>query len=129
MFYGRTMAPYIESMFREFDHDIFDFHWVYPDAIGGLQWARKLRKKTVVTVRGNEAIYYFDKTIVRRIVQKRLTEFDHVIAVSNDLKNKILSDYSIEQSRVSVIPNGIDTVKILSHEQERGSREMLSRRQ
>ncbi len=110
-FYGRSIASYIEGMFEHFDYDLLDFHWVYPDAIGGLQWARKLGKKTVVTVRGNEAIYYFGKTLMRRIIQKRLSEFDHVIAVSSDLKNKILSEYGVEESRISVVPNGIDTSK------------------
>lgn len=111
MFYGKSLAPYMDNMASQADFDIFDFHWVFPDAIGGLLWARKLGKKTVVTVRGNEAIYYFDRNRIRKVVQKRLSEFDHVIAVSNDLKNKILSEFGVDRSRVTVIPNGVDTEK------------------
>jgi len=110
-FYGNSLEPFIENLFDQIKFDIIDFHWVYPDGIGGLQWARKFGKKTVVTVRGNEAIHFFDKTIIRNMVRKRLSEFDHVIAVSNDLKDKLLRYYGIEQTRVSVIPNGIDKIK------------------
>jgi len=117
-FYSRSLAPYIEELAESCDCDLFDFHWVYPDAIGGLDWARKLGKKTVVTVRGNEAIYYFDRNLVRKVVQRRLKEFDHVIAVSNDLKEKILADFGVERRRVTVIPNGVDTAKF--HPMDRG---------
>ena len=111
IFFAKSMAFYMENIFSQTSFDILDFNWVYPDAIGGLQWARDFGKKTVVTVRGNEAIYYFDKGPVRKIVQQRLKEFDHVIAVSNDLKDKILTDFGVEESRISVIPNGIDSAK------------------
>ncbi|MCM0083372.1 glycosyltransferase [Geomonas sp. Red32] len=110
-FYGYSMASYIERLTRSHDFDIFDFHWVYPDGIGGLAWARRLGKKTVVTVRGNEAIYFFDDCPMRRIVQKHLKEFDHVISVSNDLKNKVVDEYGVDPSRVTVISNGIDCGK------------------
>jgi glycosyltransferase involved in cell wall biosynthesis len=111
MFYGRSLESYMEKMASRENFDIFDFHWVFPDAIGGLLWARKLGKKTVVTVRGNEAIYYFERNRIRKVVQKRLAEFDHVIAVSNDLKSKIVSEFGVHSSRISVIPNGVDTEK------------------
>ena len=111
MFYAKSMASYMEEMFSQARFDILDFHWVYPDAIGGLQWANGFRKKTVVTVRGNEAIYYFNKGPVRKIVQQRLKEFDHVIAVSKDLKDKILAEFGVDKSRISVIANGIDPAK------------------
>lgn len=111
IFYGKSLESYIENLFDNGKFDILDFHWVYPDGIGGLQWAHKFAKKTIVTVRGNEAIYYFDKTIIRKIIQKKLADFDHVIVVSNDLKNKVLQCYGVEQKRVSVIPNGIDRTK------------------
>ncbi len=109
MFYGASLAPFMKSIAGRTNFDILDFHWVYPDAIGGLQWARKLGKKTVVTVRGNEAIYYFEKSPIRNMLQQRLREFDHVISVSGDLKRKIVSEFGVEESRVSVISNGIDT--------------------
>ncbi len=111
MFYATSMASFMEKMISEHQYDLLDFHWVYPDAIGGLNWARRFGKKAVVTVRGNEAIYYYEKTLLREVVRKRLSEFDHVVVVSNDLKNKILSEYNIESSRVTVIANGIDREK------------------
>lgn len=111
MFFGASLAHFIKNIASHNTFDILDFHWVYPDAIGGLQWARKLGKKTVITVRGNEAIYYFEKSPIRKLVQQRLCEFDHVISVSRDLKKKIVAEYGVEESRVSVISNGIDTDK------------------
>lgn len=118
-FFKSLDAKFFESSFTRFleenpacsKSDIFDFHWTYPDAIGGLESARKFGKKTVVTVRGNEALYYFDKSKMRKVLQQRLSEFDHVIAVSSDLQRKIMSEYNVQPSKISVIPNGIDSGK------------------
>jgi glycosyltransferase involved in cell wall biosynthesis len=105
------MATYMENIITRHNSDIIDFHWVFPDGIGGLEWARKLGKKTVVTVRGNEAIHFFERDEVRKIIQRKLSYFDHVVTVSTDLKTKILADYSVDPSKVTVISNGIDSEK------------------
>lgn len=110
-FYAASLSSFMEKLLRADDYDLLDFHWVYPDGIGGLDWARTLHKKTVATVRGNEAIFYFNHGPLRKIVQKRLAEFDHVIAVSNDLRDKIVREYGVPFARSSVIQNGVDTAK------------------
>jgi len=118
LFYSKSMFSFMERMTLDHEYELMDFHWVYPDAIAGLDWARKLGKKTVVTVRGNEAIYYYEKGLLRRTVQKKLNEFDHLITVSNDLKHKIVSEYNVDASKISVVSNGIDVGKFFYIEQE-----------
>lgn len=118
MFFERSLTAFLEKNPAYLNYDIFDFHWTYPDAIGGLESARKFGKKAVVTVRGNEALYFFDTSKMRKVLQEKLCEFDHVIAVSSDLQHKIVTEYNVPPSKVSVIANGIDCRKF--HVMDRG---------
>jgi len=110
-FYSLSLRHFAEDFIRVNKIDILDFHWVYPDGIAGIDWARKSGKKIIVTVRGNEAIHYYEKTRVREIIKEQLSSFHHIITVSNDLKNKVINSYSVQPDKVTVIPNGIDSTK------------------
>ena len=91
--------------------EILDFHWVYPDAFAGLMLARRYRKKIVVTVRGNESICYYEKSLRKKKLINTLQYVDHVIAVSNDMKAKVVNEYGVCHKNVTVIPNGIQPQK------------------
>lgn len=109
--YRASMHRYFSEVIRTINPDILDFHWTYPDSYAGLRWARQFRKKLIVTVRGNEAIYYFDRSRVRKTVEHILSHADHVIAVSADLQRKLVSEYGVLPENVTVISNGIDASK------------------
>lgn len=109
LFYSASMNKYIGRMLKNGEEDILDIHWVYPDGIAALAWTKKYKKKSIVTVRGNEAIHYYQDTIVRKIIVDKLNCFDHVISVSNDLKNKMIEQYNVKHDKITVIPNGVDS--------------------
>ncbi len=109
--YYCALHPFISQMIKNYNFEILDFHWVYPDAFAGLRWAREFGKKIVVTIRGNESICYFEKSLRKRMVIKTLKAVDHIIAVSNDMKEKVVQEYGVERKKVTVIPNGIDPKK------------------
>ncbi len=84
-------------------------HWTYPDAFAGLVWGRILKKKIVLVVHGNESIQYYDPPSLKKILIKlTLANVDHIIAVSNDLKRKIVTTHNVPESRITVLPNGVD---------------------
>ena len=91
--------------------DLLDFHWVYPDAFAGLKWAKRFNKKIVITIRGNESICYFEKSLRKKMLINTLKSVDHVIAVSTDMKDKVVNEYGIDEAKVTVISNGIDNQK------------------
>ncbi|MBD3287789.1 glycosyltransferase [candidate division KSB1 bacterium] len=111
LFYQKSLNQFMQKYLNEKPVDLFDFHWTYPDAIAGLEWAERFNKKIFVTIRGNEAIYYFQNCKQRKILKKRLKEFDHIITVSNDLKTKIVDEYNVQPVKITVIGNGIDSDK------------------
>ena len=109
--YYQSTNPFFSSMIQNWNVDLLDFHWVYPDAFAGLRWAKKYNKKIVVTIRGNESICYFEKSLRKRLLIHTLRLVDHIIAVSSDMKDKVVDEYSVEHDKVTVIPNGIDPYK------------------
>ncbi len=109
--YYKSINKFFIKMFRKGDYDLLDFHWVYPDGYAGLKWARFFGKKIVVTIRGNESICYFENSIRKRILINTLRSVDHIIAVSTDMKNKVVNEYGVDNRNVTIIPNGVDTQK------------------
>lgn len=110
MFYYLQVKKNIESCLQ--DVDIINVEWVYPDCYVAVKIASRHGKKVVVTVHGNEAIGYLESAPVRQIHARTLRLADHVIAVSRELKHKLVDAYGIEASRITVVPNGVDVNKI-----------------
>ncbi|CAN2045899.1 teichuronic acid biosynthesis glycosyltransferase TuaC [Candidatus Magnetomoraceae bacterium gMMP-13] len=92
--------------------DIIVAHWTFPDAFAGVVWSRLKKKKIILVVHGNESIHYFDPLSLRkRIIRKTVENVDHIIAVSTDLKEKILRTHKVDANRITVLPNGVDYKK------------------
>ena len=104
---NKFICSYIENELI----DLIDVHWLYPDAYAAIKWAKKFKKKIIITVRGHESIYYYSNSMVKKFIPEILTSSDHIISVSSDLKNKIINQYKIHAEKISVISNGIDTEK------------------
>jgi len=47
--------------------------------------------------------------VLRKIETKLLKRATHLIAVSNAIKKELISKYTIDESRITIIPNGVDT--------------------
>jgi len=112
-FYEMSLRPFVKNIFEETDAQLLDVHWVYPDGFAALEWARKFNKKVVVTVRGNEALHYYQETAIRKMIVKKMHLFDHVISVSDDLKFKLINEYNVSPDKITVIHNGVDKTKFV----------------
>ncbi|MCK5097004.1 MAG: glycosyltransferase [Desulfobacteraceae bacterium] len=110
-FYFQSTNLFFSSMIEFEKFDLMDFHWIYPDAFAGVKWAKKFNKKIVVTIRGNESICYYENSFRKKMLINTLKAVDHIIAVSNDMKKKVVDEYGIEKKKVTVVPNGIETKK------------------
>jgi glycosyltransferase involved in cell wall biosynthesis len=119
LLYYISLNRFFVDILQKGNHDILDFHWVYPDAYAGLRWARLYKKKIVVTIRGNESICYSEKSLRKRILIDTLRSVDHIIAVSNDMKNKVVNEYGVDGKKVTVIPNGIDNHKFSAYDKQK----------
>ncbi len=54
--------------------------------------------------------------LLRRIENKLMKQADHLIAVSKPIKQEIVENYPIEESKITVVPNGVDTTKYTKDE-------------
>ena len=109
--YYRSLNVFFESHPKVRQADIMHFHWGYPDALAGIRWAKRFNKRTVLTVHGNESICFFESSLRKNMMLKHLKEIDHIIAVSGDLRDKIIGNYGVLPENISVIANGIDKEK------------------
>ena len=109
--YYKSMNSFFLNMIMSDSTDLLDFHWIYPDAYAGLKWAKLLNKKIVMTIRGNESICYFEKSLRKKMLIQTLKSADHIISVSSDMKQKVVGEYGVDGNKVTVISNGIDSGK------------------
>ena len=92
-------------------YDIAHIEWIYPDAYAFLHYARMLKIRTVGVVHGNEAIGYFESKSHRPHYKKALKRLERIIAVSADMKRKMIAEYEVEPEKIVVIHNGADLTK------------------
>lgn len=95
--------PYIFRIYRQVNFDILRVHSPYFTGIGALIFKLFHRKVPVV------ATYHLQEEglpfhLINKLV---VSKFDSVIAVSNFVKNWLITTYGINPKKISVIHNGI----------------------
>jgi glycosyltransferase involved in cell wall biosynthesis len=100
----------IKRIREKFDFDLIDAHWIYPDGLAAVLLGRYFKKPVVVSARGSDINLYSQFPIIRRLLRYTLQKADRVIAVSQALKEAMVG-LGIAESKISVIPNGVDTKK------------------
>ena len=93
---------------REKQFDCIDAHFVYPDGFAAVCLARKLSLPVIVSARGTDINVYSSFSFIRPMLRWTLTKAVGAIAVSADLKNRMIR-LGIPEAKIQVIPNGVDT--------------------
>jgi teichuronic acid biosynthesis glycosyltransferase TuaC len=113
-FYGLMMflsvLPDIKKRQRDFDFDLIDAHFIYPDGFAAVLLGAFFRRPVIVSARGSDINLYREFPIVRKLLRYTLCKADRVIAVSSALKGAMIQ-MGIPEEKVSVIPNGVDLNK------------------
>jgi hypothetical protein len=76
---------HVKRLHREFDFDLIDAHYLYPDAVAATHIARKLGVPVAVTARGSDVNLLPRFATVRRQIAGCLRRADAVIGVSGAL--------------------------------------------
>ncbi len=95
---------------KNFDFDLIDAHFVYPDGFAAVLLGHCFRKPVVVSARGSDINRYSNFPIIRRLLRYTLSRADSVIAVSKALKEAMVQ-LGIPGRKISVVPNGVDIEK------------------
>jgi teichuronic acid biosynthesis glycosyltransferase TuaC len=114
LMYQASLSParrlHIEKKF-----DCIDAHFVYPDGFAAVLLGKKLGLPVVVSARGTDINLYSSFRLIRPMLRWTLAHTAGAIAVSTDLKNKMIA-LGIPETKVQVISNGVDTERFQPHD-------------
>ncbi len=108
------MLMYVSSLcharrlHHEKSFDCIDAHFVYPDGFAAVRLGKHLGLPVVVSARGTDINVYPSFRLIRPMLRWTLTNAAGAVAVSADLKNKMIA-LGIPEAKIRVIANGVDT--------------------
>ena len=110
-FYGWNMLwgswRNVRRIQREFDFDVIDAHYVYPDAFAAVLLGKLLGKPVVVSARGTDINLYARMAAIRPLLRYVLRQSAAIIAVCQALKDGMI-DLGVPAEKIHVIGNGVD---------------------
>lgn len=98
------------------DFDLIDAHYFYPDGVAAVLLARALDKPVVITGRGTDLNLIPSYAVPRRWIRWAGNRADGLIAVSQALKNGLLSLVG-SKLEICVLANGVDLAVFKPHDQ------------
>ena len=114
---GMTYAPQalercllkeaIKLQQSEWDFDLIDAHYLYPDGIAAVRVARKLGKPVVLTARGSDVSLIPNYPRQRTMILDAIYRADAVICVAEALKDR-LEQLGAPSQKIDVFRNGVD---------------------
>jgi teichuronic acid biosynthesis glycosyltransferase TuaC len=111
-FYGWNMLwgswRTVRRIQREFDFDVIDAHYIYPDAFAAILLGRLLGKPVVVSARGTDINLYARMAAIRPLLRYVLRRSTAIIAVCQALKDGMI-DLGVSAEKIHVIGNGVDS--------------------
>src|SRR5689334_22296309 len=105
--YAASLVPMLARLRRDFDFDLIDSHFVYPDGLAAVLLGKIFRRPAVVTLRGsiNRLATY---RAHRPQIRWALRHAAGIVSVSEALRS-VAVGLGIPASSIRVIPNGVDT--------------------
>lgn len=114
---GMSMAPVLMAsavkktvrhiLEREFQFDLIDAHYFYPDGVAAAMLGRALRKPVVITARGTDLNLIPEYFWPRRMIQWAAAQSAGMITVCQALKD-VLTGLGVAERRITVLRNGVD---------------------
>lgn len=108
-FFFLSTAATIRKVRKEFEFDLIDAHFAYPDGMGAILLGKFFRKPVTITVRGTiRKLARFP--LIRGQIGYALNNAAKIFTVCNDLKNAVV-ELGLSPEKVVVVPNGVDIDK------------------
>lgn len=104
--YRRSIA----ALRDDFDFDLIDSHFIYPDGAAAARLARELDKPLVITCRGEDILRFPDLPFCGKEIKFALGQADRLVALSDEIAEAI-ERCGGDQRKIEVIPNGVDCEK------------------
>ena len=110
VFYLLTVWKTMRNVKGKFNFDIIHTHFAYPDGFAIVLLAFLSKKPVILTVHGSDINIYTKHLLLRFQILFSLNRCYEIIAVSEELKNKIIQ-MGISPDKIKVIPMGFDSTK------------------
>src|SRR5262245_19567141 len=108
MFLGSVR--HVARKMRQGSYDVIDAHYVYPDGFAAVLLGSVFNIPVIVSARGSDINLLPQFRTIRPLIRCVLNRADALIAVSEPLK-KAMVKLGCPQGKITVIGNGVDTVK------------------
>ena len=115
------VLPHLKRLQRQFDFDVIDAHFVYPDGFAAVLLGKVLHKPVVVSARGSDVNVYKRLRGISSLLKYTLRRSDHVVAVSQALGDAVVS-LDVPREYISVVPNGVDCTTFVPQSREEARR-------
>jgi glycosyltransferase involved in cell wall biosynthesis len=100
----------VKKIQKDFDFDLIDAHYVYPDGFAAVLLGRVFKKPVVVSARGSDINLYSKFPLIRLLLRYTLRKADRVISVCSALK-EVMIELGIPPAKITIVPNGVDVKK------------------
>jgi glycosyltransferase involved in cell wall biosynthesis len=99
--------PLMKRFKRQWDFDLIDAHYFYPDGVAASWLGRALDKPVVITARGTDVNLIPRHALARRMIVNAANRAAGIIAVSQALKDGLVG-LGVAANRIEVLRNGVD---------------------
>ncbi|MGH8642709.1 MAG: glycosyltransferase family 4 protein [Burkholderiales bacterium] len=102
-----TVKPVVERVLSQFQFDLIDSHYFYPDGVAAVLLGRHFGKPVVVTARGTDINLIARYRLPRAMIRWAARRSAGIISVSRALKDKLV-ELGVPAGRIEVLRNGVD---------------------
>lgn len=106
--YRHAVLSVLKQPAFDFEFDLIDLHWTYPDLPVGEYLQQCYNKPMLCTLRGMEAFHRNDGRARSRMIDAGLQRADRLIALSQELKDTV-DTITQQPQKSTVITNGVDS--------------------
>jgi len=107
---GFFMRGLYHSTIKGKSYDLVHAHYTFPPGIFAMIHKKRYKSKMVITSHGSDINKMPDMSVIfDKLIKIILTYSDTIVCVSENMKNKVVQRYEIEESKIKVINMGVDT--------------------
>jgi len=119
LLYALSLFHIMSGLKRNFVPDVIIGYWVYPDGFANVLLAKLLKLPIILGGRGCDVNNAGEDRIKRIMVSWALRSSDRVMAVSSNMKQKMIQ-LGVPGEKIAVIPNGLHEI-FVKHAGKKGN--------
>lgn len=107
---AQALDKEIKKFRAEYDFDLIDAHYFYPDGVAAAIVAKRLNKPLIITARGTDLNLIPQFHWPRKMILWAARQAAHLITVCQALKDALV-ELGVPAERITVLRNGVDLEK------------------